>query len=66
MGEEDCGDFPSAFICLPAFFFFPRNYKHVDEHSLRLRHVTLHVIAVVAGSETSLAQVCDYGRNETS
>jgi len=32
MGEEgDCDDFPSAFICLPAF---SRNYKHADEHSL--------------------------------
>lgn len=59
MGEEgDCDDFPSAFICLPAF---SSNYKHADEHSLWPHHMTLHVIVVVAGSGTSTAQVSKMG-----
>lgn len=58
-GEEgDYDDFQSAFICLPAI---PRKYEHANEHFLRLRHMNLHVIVVVAGSGPNTGQVSKMG-----
>lgn len=59
LGEEGSwDDFPSAFICLPAF---SRNHKHADEHFHGLHHVTLHVNVVVTGSGTSTPYASEMG-----
>lgn len=52
--EGDSDDFPSAFICLPAFF---------PETTSTLMSIPfdLHVIVVVAGSGTNTAQVSNMG-----
>lgn len=62
-GEEDCGDFPSAFLFVFRLFFSPPETadEHADEHSLRPHHVTLHVVVVVAGSGISTPHVSDMG-----
>lgn len=56
--EGDYDDFQSAFMCLPAV---PRKYEHANEHFLRLRHMNLHVIVVVAGSGPNTGQVSKMG-----